>query len=332
MDYGVETIDDWIEALNRFCHANIVKWKKDVAKREQEEESRKGNDNACDDYDKERSKALIWAYQAGYGYGPPYSDLIQYGMGMTPDGEKNPTVVYNSFTPEGMPNSFLPPNQRDEEEEETVESDVAICTRDFFERSSIQLMLTGHKPQGDMPSPIRVDQSSWVICADTSYSGDTIWWYENNNNNNNNNQKKTSEMEHSRDGTTSVSSTMTTSQRRSNLGRGNALSFRGDVAVSEVLVSLSDHGQSLDSVKYHGVLSDGTEYESMNLLDAASQNTTLGQVAPDELVPGVLDSPHQGRWWTKSIFSDGSHLFHAGEGFNVWNYVVQKVNSPSSST
>ena len=102
--------------------------------------------------------------------------------------------------------------------------------------------------------------------------------------------------------------------------------------MSEVLVSLSDHGQSLDSVRYHGVLSDGMEYESMNLLDAASQNTTLGQVAPDELVPAVLDSPHQGRWWTKSIFSDGSHLFHAGEGFNVWNYVVPEVNSPTTGS
>ena len=182
IDYGVKTIDDWIEALNQFCHGNIVKWKKDIAKREQQEEARKEklNDSTYDDYNKERSKALIWAYQAGYGNSPPYSDLIQYGMGMTPDGKKNPTVVYNSFTPEGMPNSFLPPDQRDEvEEAQTVESDVASCTRDFFERSSIQLILTGHKPQGDMPSPIRVDQSSWVICADTSYSGDTIWWHEN---------------------------------------------------------------------------------------------------------------------------------------------------------
>ena len=153
-------------------------------------------------------------------------------------------------------------------------------------------------------------------------SGDTIWW-----------GGRKAQQDEDSVGLQSDSSDPTTSNPRSNLGRGSSLSFRGEVAVSEVLISLSDNGMTLDSVKYHGVLSDGTEYESMNLLEAASQETSLGLVAPDHLVPDALDSPHQGRWWTKNIFSDGSQLFHAGEGFNVWNYVVmEKEVEPSSAS
>ncbi|KAG7349637.1 calcineurin-like phosphoesterase [Nitzschia inconspicua] len=294
------SIEQWMDALNQFCHDNLERWRHDIAKLEKSRHELE--EKGIDYYDvqtKQSAKKSIWAYRGGYGNGPPYSDLIQYGMGMTSDGKKNPTVVYNSFTPEGMPNSFLPAEKR----EEKTESDVAKCTREFFARSSIQLILTGHKPQGDSPSPIRVDDSSWVICADTSYSGDTLWWDGMNDERNEMGLNPTS---------------------RSNLGRGNSLSFRGDVAVSEVLISLSKNGTSLDSVKYHGKLSDGTDYESLNLLEAASLQTTLGQVAPEHMVPDTLDSPHQGRWWTKNIFSDGSQLFHAGEGFNVWNYVVMQ--------
>jgi hypothetical protein len=263
-DHGVTTVDDWIVALNQFCSTKVQEWKDQIQRLE-----------TGQDYD-----SKIWAYKGGYHYGPSYSALIQYGMGMLPGRKQNPTVVYNSFTPSGMPHRFYP----DSEEPQLVQA-----TREFFDRAKVQIILTGHKPQGDMPSPIRVDDSSWVLCCDTSYSGDTIW--------------------HSTD---------MDGPQRTNLGRGEAVSFRGDVAVSEVLLRL--RGDTLQSVQYHGVLSDGTEYETVNLLDHA-HNSTIGQVAPDHLVPSELDSPHQGRWWTKSIFSDGSHLFHAGEGFSVWNFV-----------
>jgi hypothetical protein len=103
------------------------------------------------------------------------------------------------------------------------------------------------------------------------------------------------------------------------LGRGTVKSFRGDVAVSEVLIEL-DAQQTIQSVKYHGVLSDGSEYETINLIDDADA-TPVGQIAPDSLVPSETDSPHQGPWWTKMVFSDGTHLFHAAEGYSVWNYL-----------
>mmetsp|Transcript_6415 Transcript_6415/g.16298 ORF Transcript_6415/g.16298 Transcript_6415/m.16298 type:complete len:731 (+) Transcript_6415:136-2328(+) len=276
----LDSIEEWIDRLNQFCHDNLDQWQDYVGKLEREE---------IEPLD---PKDAIWAYRAGYNNGPPGSSLIQYGMGRLPNGEKNPGVIYNSFTPEGWPASFA------------EQSQLADCTREFFERSCVQLILTGHKPQGDAPSPIRIDDQSWVICADTSYSGDINWWHGN-----------------GRDGDDKNDDENSSSKRRTNLGRGNSVSFRGDVCVSEVLVSLDDYGNSLQSVKYHGVLSDGHEYESLNLLDPACQNMTIGQVAPENMVPSELDSPHQGRWWTKSIFSDGSHLFHAGEGFNVWNFM-----------
>ena len=122
---------------------------------------RQGEYDNFTDREKEESKNSIWAYRAGYGNGPSYSgiyfsDLVQYGMGMIPGGKKNPTVVYNSFTPEGMPTSFLQTVEkrgdiRDNNpgigSQESSESDVARCTREFLEQSTIRLILTGHKPQ-----------------------------------------------------------------------------------------------------------------------------------------------------------------------------------------
>ncbi|VEU38085.1 unnamed protein product [Pseudo-nitzschia multistriata] len=366
-DLGVETIEDWLDAVNRFASRNVEAWERDIARLEREagQQATNATHNASDGVEEE-SKDSIWAYRAGYGNGPShsgiyYSDLVQYGMGMIPGGKKNPTVVYNSFTPEGMPTFFLPPeesggtngdceealgtehaSERDSgNNPSSSESDVAICTRQFFERSSMRLILTGHKPQGDMPSPIRVDRSSWVICADTSYSGDTKWFHDERNATNPSKmerRKRQEEEQHEK-------------RKRSNLGRGNSISFRGETAVSEVLVELSGKDLSPESVSYHGVLSDGTEYESVNLLDDgedesgavsaddAGSNSNgsgscgsldsmpataaiLGRVAPTNMVPDPLNSPHEGRWWTKGICRDGSHLYYAGEGYNVWNYIV----------
>lgn len=350
-DHRVEKIEDWFEVVNRFCSDNIESWTNDIARLEKEREiinEKQGQNQDGNSDHEERSKNSIWAYRAGYGNGPSYSnrtysDLIQYGMGRIPGGKKNPAVVYNSFTPEGMPQSYL-----------EQDSDIASSTREFFERSSIQLILSGHKPQGDMPCPIRIDNSSWVVCADTSYSGDTLWFHLDDNDDKNTDEDDGQKQEinssilitepasslssaaiekiTANTTTTERSKTMRR-QQRSNLGRGNSFSFRGDVAVSEVLVELSKGATTLNSVTYHGVLSDGTKYESVNILDADSysysqhHNTSnlIGQVAPDFLVP-KNQSPHEsGRWWSKSIFRDGSHLYYAAEGYRVWNYFISST-------
>jgi len=313
-DLGVNKIEDWLGVVNEFCVKNVEAWKKHTL--EMEKESTDNIKEIFDERHKEESKEAIWAYRAGYGNGPSYSgtyysDLVQYGMGMIPGGKKNPTVVYNSFTPEGMPTYFLPPEEAngvDTGGTFSEGSDVAICTREFFERSPLQLILTGHKPQGDMPSPIKVDGSSWVICADTSYSGDTKWFHDHRNSTNPEQMEKRLQLEE---------------EQRSNLGRGKSISFRGETAVSEVLVELSKGATSLESIRYHGVLSDGTEYESVDLLgDEQNVEASIGQVAPPALVPDPSNSPHEGRWWTKGICRDGSRLYYAGEGYNVWNYIV----------
>lgn len=343
-DFGVESIDDWLEAVNRFCSESVVAWKNHIAQLENESDTnneQEQNKDTTESY-KEESKDAIWAYRTGYGNGPShsgihYSDLIQYGMGIIPGGKKNPTVVYNYFTPEGMPLSFLPPeeqlpNGHEDNDgksskglrvESPSESDLMSCTREFFERSTVQLIVTGHKPQGDMPTSIKVDESSWVVCADTSYSADTGWFHDDKN-------ATSPEKMEQRQG------------QKKNLGRGTAKSSRGDATVSEVLIKLSKGAASLESVLFHGVLSDGTKYESVDLLDAdysadSAENNdgnndpvffgSMGQVAPKSVVPDPSISPHGGRWWTKGIFRDGSRLYYAGEGIEIWNYIV----SPSES-
>jgi len=195
-------------------------------------------------------------------------------------------------------------------------SDIATCTHQFFQQSTINLILTGHKPQGDMPNPIRINNNHWIISADTSYSGNTKWFHDDRNATTPIRMEQLRELQ---------------GRKRSTLGRGNSVSFRGEAAVSEVLVELGKGGESLESVRYHGVLSDGTEYETVNLLGGGDDDDvdggvssigSIGQVAPTSMVPDPSDSPHGGRWWTKGICRDGSRLYYAGEGYNVWNYIV----------
>jgi len=289
--HGVTTIDEWMIALNNFCHEKVEDWKADIIRIEK-------NDGIDD------SVEPIWAHLAGYQ--DSYTDLVQYGMGMLPNRRKNPTVVYSTLTPGGMPHSFYP--------DSTEAYPIVQATKEFFDRASVQVLLAGHKPQGDIPSAIRVDESQWVILADTSYSSETTWHhYEN-------------------DDGTSLSSSLS-SEKRTNLGRGSSTSFRGEVAISEVLIHLGNFGSSLESLMYHGVLSDGTEYETLNFVHHDGQDTTtttttiIGQAAPDHLVPSEEDSPHEGRWWTKTIFKDGSILFYAGDGFHIWNLLLTNNNN-----
>jgi hypothetical protein len=49
-------------------------------------------------------------------------------------------------------------------------------TQYFFDWAQMQLIMVGHKPHGDMPSPVSVKSSMWALCCDTSYLGDTIWY------------------------------------------------------------------------------------------------------------------------------------------------------------
>ena len=356
----ITTIDDWIDSLNEFCYTKLDEWKQDF-------------DQCSIEDSKKLKKCKIWSYRGGYNYGPSYSGLIQYCMSVIAaaahgnDGSvsiiSNPTVVYSCFTPFGMPLDDF----HHDDNNNSVETGYARATKEFFQRSNLQIILVGHKPQGDMPTPIRLnvhnnhnhhddddkndDDTRWILCCDTSYSSETIWYDPN------------LQEEKKDDGDDKVGTPIT----KTNLGTGKiSKSFRGDVAVTEVLLTVSaatatttssSNGDlfdankfdddsnieiSLHAVEYHGVLSDGTEYETRNLLDCDREQFGIGQVAPDRLVSESISSidgksthPHQsGKWWIKHRFShedDGddedesstSYLLHAGEGFNDWNWIVQ---------
>ena len=131
---------------------------------------------------------------------------------------KNPTVVYSNW-----------------DRGELVDSDVLAK---FFEQNKLQIMVTGHQPHGDSPLCIRLNSESFVISADTSYSGDVKWLKES----------------------------------ESNVGKAS-LSFRGQESVSELLIAINEDCGSVNEVVTHGVLSNGMKYMSTNLLEEDSIGT-----------------------------------------------------------
>ena len=345
----VPTINHWIESLNTFAKRCLKQWKKEITKSELRRSTDKRTNKGTAD------EEIIWATKGGYGNGQNYTALIQYGMARLPDFRQNPTVVYNSWFTDGMPNRFnyhkegIAMMSHGVNDKDCYPCPYMQLTKEFFEAGQFRLVVSGHQPQGDLPNTIRVDSiklkdavsagrgtsrksdadtrddhdaesadfskdrgtTGYILCCDTSYSGSTQWFLPR-----------------------STSSTMKDeTSRRHNVGRGDAKSFRSTVAVSEVLIELDHDTRDLLDVRYHGVLSDGTEYEVDNLLEelpntnsAAEHDTNeypvVGEVTPNMLAPPIDESPHQGQWWTKAIFKDGSHLLYAAKGFDTWNYLV----------
>jgi len=182
-DSKPHSVNEWLDTLENFARNHVAGWRDHVTQLEGES----GNTH----HD-------IWSTKGGYDYstsGKGYEALMQYGMGWTPDGNRNPTVVYSSWLNNGLPYRFLPDTSKQE--------DVmfAQLTREFFNTAGIQLIASGHQPHGDMPTRIRIGEAQSIICCDTSYSGDTMWWNE------------------------------PGDESRTNVGRGSGSSGRGDVAV-----------------------------------------------------------------------------------------------------
>jgi hypothetical protein len=280
---GVNTVDDWIQALNAFAHEQITEWRKKPSTR-------------------------IWSSIGGYGAvddgDHPGEKVMQYGMGWLPDKIRNPTIVYASWSTDGMPRRFFP--TASEEEKDFVET-----ARAFAQRSGIRLICSGHQPQGDMPNAIRlrVSQDStdsttsdkekslaWILSCDTSYSGDVLWWNSTN-----------------------------ADDSRSNRGREGSLSARGRHAVSEVLLTQCLETGQIEEAFCHGVLSDGSPYESKPLSwheTEDNEELVVGCLAQGGNTPTEDESPHQGPWWTRAALQDGSHLLAAGSGYQAWNHIV----------
>ena len=181
----VDNANDWIDALNKFAAEDIQAWAENAV--------------AADVVGYVPEGA--WATVGTFGYWPSrksssYGRLLQYVMRRMPSMHPTPTVVSNTWMKNGMPRQFFPTVQDKDDRM------FASLTGEFFDVADLRLIVTGHKPVGDMPTPIRVNNDKWVISCDTSYSGDVLWLDENG-------------REVSKPGT----------------GRGSATSARGDVAV-----------------------------------------------------------------------------------------------------
>mmetsp|Transcript_22035 Transcript_22035/g.33647 ORF Transcript_22035/g.33647 Transcript_22035/m.33647 type:complete len:241 (-) Transcript_22035:120-842(-) len=163
----------------------------------------------------------------------------------------------------------------------------------FFTENKLQLIVTGHQPHGDSPFCVKVnhDPSCFIISADTSYSGDVKW-------------KNGSSTEFS--------------------GRGESMSGRGELAVSELLIEINETTGDINSISTHGILSNGMQYRSTNFL----HEKVVGQ--PIESIPDNNDEPgSNGSWWIKCRTTTGKFLLSHSEGYNVTNAIVNSIRDNS---
>jgi hypothetical protein len=128
-DESINSPHKWMDALNEFAKSQLEEWQLDVQSMDQEPP------NGC------------WATVGGFSYWPStsnhrYSGLMQYGMGWLPDQTRIPTIVYSSWSKDGMPRRFFASN------DSTNPHWFVDRTRRFFEESDLQVVLSGHQPQG----------------------------------------------------------------------------------------------------------------------------------------------------------------------------------------
>jgi hypothetical protein len=227
--------------------------------------------------------------------GRSYAPLICYGVGRLPDGDPYPTVVRGSWCDDGMPRRFFPCSSN-------ADQRFVAQTREFFERAGVRLICSGHQPQGDAPNVIRVtldkEELAYVLICDTSYSGDVTWL----------NPQNAPRMRH-------------------NPGRESSRTGRGRHAVSEVLIEQCVVTGKLLEVSFHGVLSDGSNYETKPLplavtqVDQSTSSLAIGTLARTCAAMRASCSVRD-LWWTRAELKDGEFLVSRGEGFNVWNQIL----------
>lgn len=101
---------------------------------------------------------------------------------------------------------------------------------------------------------------------------------------------------------------------------------------SETLVEIDEKGNVLN-VYWHGILNDGTAFQSspLPLTKNEEDNTGLGfeaigTVAQGHWVPKEHETPHETKWWTKAHLDDRSTLLTTARGYEVHNCLVDWTN------
>ena len=288
----VQSVDSWVECLNSFAHEQVILWRKNI----QHFDGSSG----------------VWSTIGGYNTAFDYGNLLQFGMGWLPNRKKNPTIVYSSWLNDGMPQQFYRlaggSNKANNDAEGSRGSTIdTSCVREvskFFGLGGLQLIISGHQPHGDHPTPINISNGGgddrYIIPCDTSYSGDTHWICSG------------------------------SGEKRINKGRGDSTSGRGDVAVCEVLIDQCADDGSISSTILHGVLSDGSKYESIDLFDrnGDSDSKLIGTRLDrkDFVFEGSVrdDSSVEMDWWIKSKLTNGSFLVSTGKGYEVFNSIATR--------
>jgi hypothetical protein len=168
--------------------------------------------------------------------------------------------------------------------------------RKLFIKEGLRLILSGHQPIGDAPWPIQF-QNEWILPCDTSFSGDVHW---------------------------SKTDKYNSSAEKIGLGRGLRPNGRGEVAFSETLIKCCQETGMLKSLKIHGCLSDGSKYETNNLLDVNDEDNQhigrplVGFAYTDKGAIDVKDTD----FWVKAKIGQSKYLLSAGKGFHVWNTLI----------
>lgn len=90
-----------------------------------------------------------------------------------------------------------------------------------------------------------------------------------------------------------------------------------------MLVELNSSGQ-IQNVRWHGVLSDGTTYESDSLPLTSTGAEIIGTLAHVDGVPTKDETPHHARWWTKAHLDETWSLITTAKGYDVTNHVVKR--------
>jgi len=285
-DAGVQSIDDWLRALNDFARDSVQLWQ--------------------EHHELGIVADKIWSEVGGYNHpDEPHSQLIQYGMGWLSGRIPNPTVVYASWANNGMPRRFFPGVNG-------TDRLIAEFTRLFFEMSGVRLVCSGHQPQGDMPNTIRVQledgTAAFVMSCDTSYSADTMW---HNLPSDSAPPRTNLGRGEGRSGRGMVAVSEVLIEQCTETGK---------------LLDVFCHGTLSDGTRYESTSLDFDQrYVAVgNSTASLGDSLVVGAVTPRTVAPDLSESPHHGPWWwTRSAFKDGSYLLTAGEGFRAWNRIVK---------